>query len=333
MQKRMRQLGIGILATGLGVALFVFLVLHAGVANIAKNLAAFGLVPFIFFVFLSLVNFGLYTLRWKIILEEMEKGKHVSYTRLFLHRMSGFATGYLTPAAQVAGEPVRVALLATEGISSNTATSSVVLDLAFEISAFLVYVILGIVLALSFGVGTETLGVVALLALVGVVVLMTLFFVSVTRGWNIFQALMSRPFFVKHPRAQEAIEWLGHVERSMTQFFAGRARVLFFVILLSCVMTGFRGGEVWFIARGFGESLSFSGAILLSTIPGLVLFLPIPGGLGLFEASMSAMLGALGVAIPALAFTMIIRLRDFIFIGIGVLHGIREGIGWMGKKR
>lgn len=332
MQERVRHIVIGIIATSLGGALFAFLVWKAGVSAIWESLSSFGLVSFSIFVLISLLNFGLYTLRWKIILEAMEKKKGIRYFRLFLHRMSGFATGYLTPAAQVAGEPVRVALLATEGVSSKTATSSVVLDLAFEISAFLLYVVLGMVLALTTGVGAGAFGVVAYTALGILVLFMILFFVSVAKGWNVFHGLVRRPFFNKHKKMREFATWLLEVEETMTHFFSGRAHVLAAVILLSLVMTGFRAVEVWFIAKGFGQELTLSGSILLSTIPGLVLFAPVPGGLGLFEASMAAMLGTLGISTPAIAFTMIIRLRDFLFIGAGALHGIREGAGWIGRK-
>lgn len=332
MQERIRHIVIGIIATSLGGALFAFLVWKAGVGAIWESLSSFGIVPFLVFVLLSLLNFSLYTLRWKIILEAMEKKKGIRYFRLFLHRMSGFATGYLTPAAQVAGEPVRVALLATEGVSSKTATSSVVLDLAFEISAFLLYVVLGMVLALSTGVGAGAFGMVAYIALGVLVLFMTLFFVSVAKGWNMFHSLARRPFFNKHKKMQKFVAWLLEVEQTMTHFFRGRAHILAAVILLSLVMTGFRAVEVWFIAKGFGQELSLSGSILLSTIPGLVLFAPVPGGLGLFEASMAAMLTTLGISTPAIAFTMIIRLRDFLFIGIGALHGIKEGAGYVSRK-
>ncbi len=333
MQERTYHIVAAIFATFLGGALFVFLVWKAGIVLTWKELTQFGLLPFCFFVCISLLNFGLYTLRWKIILGEMQKEVHISYFRLFLHRMSGFAMGYLTPAAQVAGEPVRVALLAHDGISTNTATSSVVLDLAFEISAFLLYVTLGMVLALSTGVGAGTFGVAAYIILGVFVTLMTLFFVSVAKGWNVFHAFLQRPFFKKHKKIEVLAEWLLEVEGAMTHFFAGRSHTLVVVIVLSLMMTGFRAVEMGFIAFCFGQSITFSEAILLSTIPGLVLFIPVPGGLGLFEASMTAMLVALGIGTPAIAFTMIIRLRDFIFITIGALHGIREGSVYVGRDR
>lgn len=316
----------------LGGALFAFLVWKAGPLNIYHTIRSFGGEMFAGFVALSLMNFALYTWRWKIILQEIEK-KRISFLRLFLHRMSGFATGYLTPAAQVAGEPVRVALLASEGISAKTATSSVVLDLAFEISAFIVYVVLGIVLAFATGVGGGMLGPVAYVLLGVVVLVMALFFVSVAKGWNIFHGLTTMPWVLRHKRFYAFCEWLVGVEEMMTRFFAGRTRTLVTVILLSCLMTGFRAAEVMYIGWGFGQNIAFSSGILLSTIPGLVLFVPVPGGLGLLEASTGAMLAALGIATPAIAFTFIIRLRDFIFILIGALHGLREGAGWMGRTK
>jgi uncharacterized protein (TIRG00374 family) len=247
--------------------------------------------------------------------------------------MSGFATGYLTPAAQVAGEPVRVALLASEGISPKTATSSVVLDLAFEISAFVVYVVLGVVLAMTTGMGTGMLGVAAYIFLGALVILMTLFFLSVIKGWKISSQLLARQYGERHKRLRAGVLWLVGVEEMMTTFFQGRTRVLLGVIFLSCVMTGFRAGEVAFIAWGFGQAIGISHAILLSTIPGLVLLAPVPGGLGIFEASTAAMLTALGIGTPAIAFTLIIRLRDMVFITIGVFHGITEGAGWIGRRK
>lgn len=333
MHKRIRHIAIGVIATSLGGALFAFLVWKTGLGVIMESMSAFGLVTFCGFVVLSLSNFGLYTLRWKIILEEIERKKKVSYFRLFLHRMSGFATGYLTPAAQVAGEPVRVALLASEGISAKTATSSVVLDLAFEISAFVLYVVLGVVLAVTTGVGAGALGAVAYMFLGALGILMVLFFMSVAKGWSMFRKLLMRPLIANHKHLRASTEWLGEVEEMMTKFFAGKMQMLAGVIFLSCIMTGFRAIEIWFIAWGFGQTISPSSAILLSTIPGLVLLAPVPGGLGLFEASTAAMLVALGIPTPAVAFTLIIRLRDFLFILIGVYHGVKEGAGWIGRRK
>jgi uncharacterized protein (TIRG00374 family) len=333
MHERIRHIAMGSIATLLGGALFAFLVHKTGTNLILSSLHSFGLPLFCAFVGISLLNFCLYTLRWKIILEEIEKTKKVSYTRLFLHRMSGFATGYLTPGAQVAGEPVRVALLLGEGISPQTATSSVVLDLAFEIAAFLVYVVLGVVLAFTTGVGAGLFGAVAYSVLVLLLLIMTLFFLSIVKGWNGIATLAQKPFFAKHPRIRLALEWLVGVEEMMTRFFSGRARMLAAVIALSCAMTGFRAVEMGFIAWGFGEAIPLSDAILLSTIPGLVLLVPVPGGLGLFEASTAAMLAALGIPTPAIAFTLIIRLRDFFFILLGVIHGVSEGTGWLGRRK
>lgn len=333
MHERTRHIVLASIATMIGGALFVFLVWQVGVGAIVKNLGLFGAIPFALFVVISLINFGLYSLRWQIILRVIEPGIPLRYSRLFLHRMSGFAAGYLTPAAQIAGEPVRVALLAKEGISFQAGTSSVVLDLAFEIAAFIVYVSLGIIFAILTGVGTGGLGVAAYGMFAVFICVVGGFFLSVTQGWNVGSRLFSRPFFAQSRRMRGFVMWLRDVEHIMTEFFKGRPQVLLGIILLSLVMTGFRAGEIWFIGYFFGETITFSGAILLSTIPGLVLLAPIPGGLGVFEASMTTMLATLHVGIPALALTMIIRLRDLVFMSIGFVHGLREGVGWVSRRK
>jgi hypothetical protein len=63
----------------------------------------------------------------------------------------------------------------------------------------------------------------------------------------------------------------------------------------------------------------------MSTLPGVSLLLPVPAGLGVFEGSNAGMFALLGVAINPVAYTMIIRARDFLFIGLGIFHAVRSG--------
>ena len=119
----------------------------------------------------------------------------------------------------------------------------------------------------------------------------------------------------------------------MTTFFRGHSWRLLIIIFLSLVMTGFRVLEVLYIAFIFGHPLPLFSAFLIGTLPGLVLLLPIPGGIGLFETSNAAIFTLLGISIHPVAFTMIIRLRDFIFIVIGAVHALHRGVASFGKKK
>ncbi len=317
----------------IGIFLFVGLVYHTGLHEILSSVQVFGIGSFLFFIGVSLINFCLYTWRWQIIVRGIYPVKRIPFFHLFNHRMSGFAAGYITPAAQVAGEPVRVALLHAEGVPIKEATGSVVLDLAFEIAAFLLYIMAGVVLALLTNVGTEGIRTLAVTCIIVLLSFVITFFVSVAKGWNIFHRILRWKFFFRHHKAQEAAQWLLEVEELMTKFFAGHGFVLAGIVVLSCVMTGFRALEAFLLTYFFQSPTTITGAFLLSTLPGLVLFLPVPGGIGLFEASNAAMLTTLGVNVNPIAYTMIIRLRDFVFILWGMLHGFFSGATWLGRKK
>jgi uncharacterized protein (TIRG00374 family) len=309
-----------------GLGILTALVVKTGPQNLIENLVLFGLLPLIGFVIISLTNFCLYTWRWKLILDDMVSGdKRVPFGRLFLHRMSGFAAGYLTPAAQVAGEPIRVAMVKGDGVPLQPATSSVVLDLAFEITSFVVYVVAGLVLAFGQGLGADgglLLPLVFILVLLG---LLITFFIFTVSGAGFFHRIIGWLGLrrVKFMRRFES--WLTGMEKLMTAFFVGKNFKILFIVLLSFVMTAFRAVEVVFITHFFGVDITIRDAFLMSTLPGVSLLLPVPAGLGVFEGSNAGMFALLGVAINPVAYTMIIRARDFLFIGLGIFHAVRSG--------
>ena len=119
--------------------------------------------------------------------------------------------------------------------------------------------------------------------------------------------------------------WLSETEKLMSQFFVGRWPLVFFIIFLSFVMAAFRAVEVTFITFFLGTHIALRDAFLMSTLPGVALLLPIPAGLGVFEGSNAAMFAVLGISVNALAYTIIIRLRDFTFIALGITHAVQRG--------
>ena len=159
--KLKRKLFILILFLVIGIALFTGVILQTGIESIWNNLRQFSLLKFMIFLALSIANFALYTLRWDIILRKM-LGKHheIRFLRLMLHRASAFALSYLTPSAQTGGEPLRVMLLEHDNIPAKTATSSVIIDKALELAALLIFIGMGMALALadnSLALGTRSI--------------------------------------------------------------------------------------------------------------------------------------------------------------------------------
>lgn len=310
---------------GGGVILF-FLIKQTGAQDLLDSLVIFGLVPLLGFVGISLANFCLYTLRWKIILDDMvPRSQRIPFHRLFMHRMSGYAAGYLTPAAQVAGEPIRVAMAKSDGVPLQPATSSVVLDLAFEITSFVVYVIAGLILAFAQGLGADGGLLWPLVFVLALLAVLASFFVFTVSGAGFFHRMLGALGLRRFKLMRNFERWLEGTEKLMTKFFVGKGTKVLFIVLLSFVMTAFRAVEVIFITYFFGFEITIRDAFLLSTLPGVALLLPIPAGIGVFEGSNAAMFALLGIGINPVAFTMIVRARDLLFIAIGVAHAVRRG--------
>ncbi len=310
----------------LGGGIFAWLVFKTGPESIVTSLALFGWLPFAGFVSISLVNFCLYTFRWKLILDRMTlNAVHIPFHRLFLHRMSGFAAGYLTPAAQVAGEPVRVAMLRSDNVPLKEATGSVVLDLAFEISTYVIYVLAGLVLAFIQGLGASNQLLGPLIFIIILAGCLLAFFLFTVSGAGFFHRLLRIFQLTRFKPVAQFENWLAETEGLMSKFFVGRLPIIFFIIVLSFTMAAFRAIEVAFITNFLGVSITLRDAFLMSTLPGVALLLPIPAGLGVFEGSNAAMFSVLGLKVNAVAYTIIIRLRDFLFIAFGITHAVRRG--------
>ena len=246
--------------------------------------------------------------------------------------MTGYAVGYLTPLNQAGGEPVRVALLMADGVPAKSAVASSTLDIAFELCSYVVFISLGVVFALvehQGGVGTLVVMAVGLAIAFG---LLLSFFTALGRGRPMAKPLFHRLRLDRIKRFRGVEHWLEETEDLMRGFFSGGGWVVFGISALSMAMVAFRVVETFYIAWGFGVTLNFAQAFLASSLPGLALLLPVPGGLGIFEGGFAAVFAAHNVPMNALAFALIIRLRDVVFIAFGMFHMIRTGTGWAFKK-
>ncbi|MFA5945663.1 MAG: lysylphosphatidylglycerol synthase transmembrane domain-containing protein [Patescibacteria group bacterium] len=317
----------------LGAGIFGVLIYRTGTHDVLVSLLAFGVVPLLGFIGISILNFGVYTFRWKLILDPMlAPEKRIPYYKMFLNRMSGFAAGYLTPAAQVAGEPIRVAMLHGDGVPVKVATSSVVLDLAFEITAFVTYVAMGIGFALVQGLGTGPGLYWSVLFISVLLVFMIGFFVATITGNGFFHHMLRVSRLSRYKAIASFEHWLIETEILMSEFFVGRTVRILVVIGLSLIMATFKAVEAIFIAHFFGVNIKITDALLMSTLPGVALLLPVPAGLGVYEGSNTALFDLLHLPINPVAYTIVIRLRDFLFIGIGVCYAVIRGEALFFKK-
>ncbi len=310
---------------GFGIVLFVISVYNAGLTNIINTLKDFSLLKFMILVTLSFLNFYLYSLRWELIVKALFKEKKIPSATFFWDRMAAYAISYVTPTAQLGGEPLRIMLIQEEGVPKKIATSSTIIDKALEISTLIVFISCGILTAL-FDHRVALAGK-PLLGLLGGVMLFLVFwfYYSSIKSIGFFSSIYKFLRLRKIRRLKRFEEKLNGFEQEMNLFYKENPRAIWKLMGISLVTILFILAEHFLIAWFMGVHLTFLQAFLSSTIPYIAYLLPVPGGIGVLEGGHATIFLLLGVSINAVAFVFIIRLRDFIFVALGLIRGWHKG--------
>ena len=318
-----------IAALVLGVFLFGNSIYQTGIGNIVKTLKEFSVIKFLIFASLSFANFYLYSLRWELIVKALFKEKKISSFGLFLHRMAGFALSYVTPSAQLGGEPLRLMMLADEGVPENIGTKSIVIDKTLELSSLFLFITCGIFAALI--EGSVPLGAKFFLFVIGCVMLfgVSWFYYASIKNIGFFSSILKFLHVRKIKKLQEMEHKLYEFEQEMNTFYHKHRNILLQLVIISVITTSFLLLEHFLVARFMGVNLSLFQTFLASTIPYVAYLIPVPGGIGVLESGHAAVFAALGVNINAFVFVFIIRLRDFIFVIVGLVHASKRGLSMM----
>ncbi len=315
-----------------GIGLFVIQFLHTGIDQFLHALKEFSLLKFIIFVAISFINFYLFSIRWKMVIDALHKGKPVSTMACFLDRMAGYAVSYVTPVAQLGGEPLRLMLIEEEGVPKRTAVSSIIIEKALEISTMVLFISMGIVIAiLEPAVSIQTklpLGLIALLMIFGVF----WFYFTSFRGIGFFTSISKILHLGKIRRLELMEKKLETFEKEMNLFYKNHRSIFKYLVVLCIITVGVILAEHFLVAYFMGVQLNFLQTFMISTIPYIAYLLPIPGGLGVLEGGAASVFLLHGININSLAYVFIIRLRDFIFVLMGLVRGSQKGISIMKKE-
>jgi len=322
-----------LLFLALGVFLFLSVLFNTGVDEIWKTLSQFSPFHFLIFLSLSFLNFGLFTLRWELILRQHDKKHKVPFHRLFLHRMSGYAVSYLTPVSTSGGEPVRVFFLQEEGTSTKDAVSSVVIDKAFEYTALILFIFSGVLVAIIQGSlfsGKMEFMMIGFLAFFGGLIFW--FYYSTIKHIGFFSSILKFFRLNKFNWIKKGEQAIINIERQMADFYVQNVKKFIFLMLLSLCTVLFMVLEHFLIALFLGVNLTFLQSFLSATLPGISYVMPVPGALGMLEGSHAGIFAILGVSINVFVFVFIMRIRDLIFVLIGIGHASRHGIQMIYKS-
>lgn len=307
-----------VLFLSLGSALFAFLIYRVGPAAIYAHLNELGWrLPVAFLPYLLV--YLLDTWGWKSTLDE--KVSKLPFAQLFSIRMAGESINYLTPLSYLCGEPVKASLLKRHGIPLDQGLASVVLAKTVMTLAQLVFVLVGIALALRQAEDGLILDVAAGVAALGALILA---FLLVAQQRGLFSGLLKliRKLPVKLDRLDGMEEDFRSLDRNISNFYIQNRKgfALSFLFHLAGWLVG--GFEVYLVLRFLGIPIGLSTALAieaLTTVAKAAAFF-IPAGLGTQEGGNILIFLAFTLSPQAgMTFSLVRRARELIWAALGLL--------------
>lgn len=310
----------------LGFGLLARLILHTGIDNIFHALTQFSIFHFLILCGLTAINFVLYSWRWKIILKNFQEKNAVPFLTLYMARASAFSIGYMTPFLQVGGEPVRVYFLEKNGVPRKQAIASVVVDKTLESTAFVALSILGVAMGFHFDLFEGKIGVVLWRSLIGAIIFLFTLYYAIFFKSGFVSKLMRILHLTKFKPIYRFERKVAEIEDLMSDFCTGHRLRFYFLMFLSCINVFVYVLEHFVLAFFLGAKLTVIQSFLVTSIPNAAYLIPIPGALGALESLHVLVFGLLGVSINAVALVLILRVRDFLIVLIGMIYASGHGL-------
>lgn len=305
---------IGVIAAALvGLALFVWLLFHIGIESVWRAVAAVGFGGFAFLTVAGIAVVALLGTGWLVLIPQ---AKLSDLGTFIIGRQMRDSAGDILPFSQLGGIVIGARAVILRGVSPPLAFASTITDVTTELMAQIVFILIGIGLAItqlrtSAATAPYVNGLIlgTLLLLPGVAA----FVVLQQRGSALAERLASRflPAALKHTAA------FGEQMRVMYHS-PGRLALSSTIHLLSWIAAA---GLIWLSVRLIGLHLDFFSCIaieaLLAALRSATVF--IPAAIGVQEAGYAALMPLFGLGPEVgLAVSLLKRARDIV-IGVPVL--------------
>ena len=305
------------------IALLYFALRNAPLTDIWKALRNLQLWQILILLGINVLIYLLITLRWWLIIHAEKK--NISYFPLLVIRVAVFGISYFTLGPQVGGEPLQVLYLERKyGMTYTRATSTVVMDKLLEFLANFILLSLGLTAVFQAGILSTNDGS-SLLSLIGLIILLLwppIHIIFLYKGKYPISAVL------RNVSKSRAVRFIAASERMAGTFCRRHLSSLMAAVFVSVLAAFGMVSEFFLITTFLGIPLSFWQTIAAWTAGWLAFLVPVPGGLGALEASQVFALGAFGVsAASAISVTLLIRARDILIGGIGLLlagHGVKK---------
>jgi uncharacterized protein (TIRG00374 family) len=319
-----------------GIGILIAMVLYIGPSKIVSAVEMANPLYLALAVAIQLVIYGLWTLRWSIVVNSV----NIVIRKIYLLPMLlvGLAINNITPSARGGGEPIRGYILSKYSKTTfEKSFATVVADRGLDTFPFMVLAIITIIAAALY-LNLSPLIVYVLIA--AVIVLLVLFFVALYMSLNKkfgkkvtlwLVGIIKRISRKEHSKLEEnALKAIHGFQNSMRTMVKDR-NVLMYGLPLSFVIWIFEILRVYVVFSAFNVEVSLlviAEVFIISSLLGLVPLLP--GGLGAVDGVMIILFSAAGVppSISAAA-TIVERLISFwmtTVLGMAILPYFGAGV-------
>ena len=314
-----------------GIALLIFIFNKVDFNSFLNELNK---LRFNFFAILIIyfIGFILDSYSWQLCIENLAKTKLKIY-QVFKIRIIGEAFNYIL--FQVGGEPVKAFLLKNNfGIKYKLSIGSLILAKTIILFALIIFCFIGLISIFYTGKFGENFENAALVGFVLFTTLISLFFIVqryklTSKLHNIFKNKFSKKF-------NNVFKHLKDTENKISNFYK-KTKADFFKILFLNLSNWFFGAlELYAIFYLLDERITFLEAIAIETLVQLVraMLFFIPSNLGTQEGVFVLAVNVLKDSTPlGLAVAIIRRLREVIWISIGLILGFNQKIDFKEIKK
>ena len=314
----------------IGIALLVFIFNKVDFNSFLNELNKLRF-SFITILVIYLMGFVLDTYSWKLCIENLIN-KKLKFHKIFKIRIIGEAFNYIL--FQVGGEPVKAFLLKNKfNIKYKSSIGSLILAKTLILFALIIFCFIGLICIFytnKFGANFEKASLIGFSLFTTLIILFFIIqrYKLTTKIHKIFKHKLSQKFnlFFKH---------LQETEHKISEFYK-KTKKVFFKILFFNLCNWFIGAlELYVIFILLNQKISFFEAVAIETLVQLVraMLFFIPSNLGTQEGVFVIAVNILKDSTPlGLAVAIIRRLREVIWISIGVIFGYKQKINFMKIK-
>lgn len=270
-------------------------------------------------LFLPLVWYFLQSLAWYHTIEET--GAHISVFKLLMIKLGGESVNTLTPASFAGGDPIRFYFL-QKTMSKSLSTASIVLDRTVQTLAVILFLFSGLL------IGQFSLELPEQWKIILPVIILVLFLVIIlvilgqNKGlFHLISKLLAKVGFKKH-LGEDIQKKLVEIDQRIAKFYKHNRRRFFIVLCLHYLARVVGIFEILFIATFLDIPIGFSQSWMLASVSVLVniLFVFIPGSLGVMEGAYGVILKLMGqTTVMGLSIQLVRRMRVLFWIFMGLI--------------